>query len=121
MMHGCDGKCFSKRPDQKRPRAPVGNALYGVLPGYEQTIPRAEFYAIYQAIKHGVSPQRIICDHVNHVNALNKWMNEGSTGFLHPKTPNLDFWRKVYDEVNRRGGLHANGRSQLCFDWHQGQ
>ena len=116
-LHGCDGKCFSKRSDQHRPRAPVGNALYGVLPGYDQTTPRAELYAIYQAVKHGASPQRIISDHVNHVNALNDWMHHGTTSFLHPKAPNVDLWRKVYDEVNRRGGLHASGSRQLCFAW----
>ena len=109
--------CLTKRDSQKRPHAPVATALYGVLPGYEQTTPRAELYAIYQAVKQGCSPQRIICDHINHVNALNDWMLDGSTSFLHPKTPNVDLWRRVSEEINRRGGLCQDGKRQLCFVW----
>ena len=116
-INGCNEKCSTKRHDQKRPHAPVATALWGVLPGFEQSTPRAELYAIYQAVKHGSSPQRIFCDHINHVNALNDWMLSGVTSFLHPKTPNVDLWRKVYHEVNRRGGLCQSGSRQLCFIW----
>ena len=116
-LNGCDGKCFAKKADQKRVTAPVLLALYGVLPGFDQTTPRAELYAIYQAVRYGCSPQRIIVDHINHVNALNDWMINGITSFLNPKTPNLDLWRLVYDQINKRGGLSPSGPNLLCFVW----
>ena len=114
---GCDGKCRTKRHDQSRPRAPVDVAIWGVLPGVEQTTPRAELYAILQALTYGKSPQGIFCDHINHVNMLNDWMYYGVTSFLNPKTPNLDLWRKVYVAINRRGGLCPSGSQQLSFIW----
>ena len=91
----------------------VKQVHYGPLPGHEQSTPRAELYGILMAVRYGHSPQRIICDHVNHVNALRDWMRYGITSSLNPKTPNVDLWRMVYSEINRRGGLQESGDSQL--------
>ena len=116
-VYGRNKHCAAKRHDQKRPRAPIRVAQYGPVPGYDQSTPRAELYAIYAAVKNGVSPQRIICDHINYVNAMSRWMGEGRTTFLNPKTPNLDLRRRIYDEVRKRGGLCDRGNKQLSFVW----
>ena len=36
---------------------------------------------------------------------------------MNPKTPNLDIWRNIYDEVKRRGGLKADGDQMLKLIW----
>ena len=68
----CDAKCKKKRQDQKRPPAPVRNACYGLPEGLIQSTPRAELQAILVAVQEGISPQRIISDHINHVNYMDR-------------------------------------------------
>lgn len=92
-------------------------ALVGPLPGNEQITPRAELYAIFKAIKYGRSPQRVICDHLNHVVALLDWLYKGVTSFLNPDTPNVDIWRKIHQAVDQRGGLCADGPNMLTAMW----
>ena len=81
----CNRQCQAKLHTQRVDQVLVRHALYGSLPGYEQTTPRAELMAIYLAIKYGSSPQRIICDHINHVNVLTNWARDNDTSFLNPK------------------------------------
>lgn len=85
--------------------------------GSEQTIPRAELYAIFKGVKYGRNPQRIICDHLNHVIALLDWLHYGVTSFLNPDTPNVDIWRKIHEAVIQRGGLCADGPNMLTALW----
>ena len=49
---------------------------------------------------------------------MQDWMREGVTSFLNPKTPNVDVWRLIYEEVMRRGGLKEAGDDQLNIIWH---
>ena len=46
--------------------------FYGSLEGYRQTVPRAELWAIYEALRWASRPFRIISDHKNHVEAISK-------------------------------------------------
>ena len=86
------------------------------LPGPIQTTPRAELYAIWLALVFGASPQLIISDHNNHVQALRD-MKEGIYKVLNPMTPNVDLWRKVVKAVKDRCGMCEDGPNQLWIDW----
>ena len=80
---GCDGSCMSARANQHLVMEEPRQALVGPLPGNEQITPRAELYAIFKAIKYGRSPQRVICDHLNHVVALLDWLYKDTPNVRH--------------------------------------
>ena len=115
-ISGCNGECKKKLPDQKRIKANPFQALYASLPGVQQTTPRAELFAILKAVQYGVSPQVIVSDHKNHVDAIHD-LARGKTHVLNPKTPHVDIWRNVVAAIQQRGGLYPDGLNQLWIKW----
>ena len=91
--------CIKQRPNQNLLTEEPRQALYSPLLGDEQSTPCAELYAIFKAVVFGRSPQRIICDHLNHVNAHCNWRVNGCTSFLNPDTPNVDIWRRIHEAI----------------------
>ena len=69
MPWKCDTSCMKPRPKQNAVRRVCVQAYFAPLVGFFQTVPRAELTAILIAIRHGKSPQTIVCDHKNHVDA----------------------------------------------------
>ena len=104
------------KPKQKFIQPATRQALALSLPGPIQTTPRAELWAILIAIEMGESPQTIISDHANHVNALLK-MAKGNYEVLKPMTPNVDIWRHIKAAIKNRGGLNIEGPSKLWVEW----
>ena len=107
---------MKKLPPQKRLLAEPRQVLYGSISGGQQTPPRAELTAIEKGLQYGVSPQVIVCDHKNHVEALESFAR-GFTSMLNPKTPNVDLWRRVVDIIQSRGGMCKEGPDQLWAQW----
>ena len=113
---GCNGGCTSKRHEQKLVKARHVQSLAAALLGPIQTTPRAELYAILLAVVHGISPQLIISDHANHVNAIQR-MARGDLSVFNPLTPNVDLWRLLVRAQQIRSGLRPDGDSQLWIEW----
>ena len=117
-MYGCDGGCAKKLPEQKLVKAEPIQALAVALHGPVQSTPRAEseLYAILMAMVHGMSPQLIISDHVNHVHSVHD-KYKGCYRALNPRTLNLDMWRLVARAIQVPGGLAPEGPKQLWIEW----
>ena len=114
---GCDMACRQKRKPQKHYKPNVIQALYASLAGEDQSTPRSEAMAMYQAVRYGISPQVIISDHINHVRDFIRFAAGSTTTPLHPKKPNVDIWRNTYLEIMRRGGLGDIRPDRLWMAW----
>eukprot|EP00959_Pyramimonas_sp_CCMP1952_P289207 6048623-Pyramimonas_sp.AAC.1 len=62
---------------------------YGLLPGHHQSVPRAELYAVTQALRHGTAPMHIRTDCLGIVEGL----QHGREWCIHSSRPNNDIWK----------------------------
>jgi len=85
-------------------------ALYGTLPGEEQTVPRAELYSLRAVLPMVLPPATVWMDHANHVDAIQK----GRAWCTNPLRPNADLWRIVWDCIDDIGGI-AEGVLQVKY------
>eukprot|EP00973_Karenia_brevis_P045411 6290497-Karenia_brevis.AAC.1 len=76
-------------------------AMFGTLPGEEQTVPRAELYALRAVLPWVITPVVIWMDHKNHVDAIKK----GRAWCTSPHRPHADLWRKIWNIIDDIGGL----------------
>eukprot|EP00973_Karenia_brevis_P038007 5240669-Karenia_brevis.AAC.1 len=81
-------------------------AMYGTLPGREQTVPRAELYALRAVLPWVIPPATIWMDHINHVRAIRK----GRAWCTSPYRPHADLWRTVWNLIDDIGGLGGHLR-----------
>ena len=67
--------------------------LSGTLPGFFQTVPRAELYAICMAVQHSQPPLCVVTDHYNHVL---KWEKGIQQVLVEYDSPLLDLWHWLH-------------------------
>eukprot|EP00973_Karenia_brevis_P085074 11808315-Karenia_brevis.AAC.1 len=75
--------------------------MYGTVPGQEQSVPRAELYALRAAMPLLMPPVRIWMDHANHVRAIQK----GRRWCLAPMRPHVDLWQHIWRHIDEMGGV----------------
>ena len=106
-----DGSCRLRRwwPESERAGWGIGalegwtttTALYGPLPGPDQSTPRAELFAVCEALRLAVLPCKIHTDHKLIVEGLAKgkaWCSGASRA-------NADLWRLLWFRLDDLGGL----------------
>eukprot|EP00959_Pyramimonas_sp_CCMP1952_P359819 7534294-Pyramimonas_sp.AAC.1 len=83
----------------------TGQTLRGIaywpLPGHQQSVPRAELYAVIQALRHGMLPMHIRTDCLGTVEDI----MSGPEQCTHPRRPNCDLWRLLWQAIQDHGGL----------------
>ena len=115
----CDGTCNMPKHAQPETKKQPLFAMWGPLSGPLQTTPRAELTALIMAFKYGRSPQTILCDHLNHVRAINALCTQsGRRKVLDMMGPMLDLWRDLIAAVGTRGGIkEVDGQHCLRVRW----
>eukprot|EP00959_Pyramimonas_sp_CCMP1952_P452033 9464335-Pyramimonas_sp.AAC.1 len=76
---------------------------YGPLPGHQQSVPRAELYALAQALRHGTAPMytRTYCY------GFVEGLQQGRKLSIHPRTPNRDIWELLWHDLDDHGGISS--------------
>ena len=87
----------------------IMGGMYGTLGGENQTVPRAELWAMYVALSYARKPFRIVTDHLNHVHAISK----GKAWCLDAMNPHRDLWGLVWDLIDSHGGIS----DEVQFQW----
>ena len=80
------------------------DALYGTLPGTEQTVPRAEMWAVCETLRRAILP---ICIHTDHM-AIVKGLEAGKPWTTKPGRLNADLWSSIWHHIEDLGGLGPN-------------
>ena len=80
------------------------HGCYGPLPGPVQTVPRAELWAICEALARALGAIRIHTDHKPIVDGL----LHGKEWALVPARVNADLWRRLWYLIDDLGGLGPN-------------
>ena len=75
--------------------------MYGTLPGDEQSVPRAELYALRAVLGLVLPPATIWMDHENHVRAIRK----GKAWCTSPVRLHADLWKVIWEKFEDIGGL----------------
>ena len=75
-------------------------ALYGTLPGYIQTTPRAEMWAVIETLRRALLPIQIHTDHVPIVEGLER----GKLWTQRPERENADLWSLLWFYIEDLGG-----------------
>ena len=79
------------------------HGCYGPLPGPIQTVPRAELYAICEALARTVGPIRIHTDHKPIVDGL----LHGREWARSPNRVNADLWKRLWFLLDDIGGANV--------------
>lgn len=87
-------------------------AIYGPIPGPDQSVPRAELYAIARALRIAILPSSIFTDHYNIVLGF----QEGKAVTTASAFPTADLWRLIWHHLADLGGLQPG----LFIDWTPG-
>ena len=81
-------------------------AVFGALPGRRQSVPRAERFAIFQALRVGPVDAHIVSDHLSAVREGSSWDRDlASSGARH-----ANVWRMIF-------GLYGDGDPAPTFEW----
>eukprot|EP00959_Pyramimonas_sp_CCMP1952_P236566 4943863-Pyramimonas_sp.AAC.1 len=76
---------------------------YGPLPGHQQSVPRAELYAVIQVLRHRLLPIHIRTDCLGTVDGL----MGGPEWCTHPRRQHCDLWRVLWQIIQDHGGLSS--------------
>ena len=79
-------------------------AFYGPLPGPNQSTPRAELFAVCEALRVAVLPCKIHTDH----RLIVKGLARGRAWCTAATRPNADLWRLLWFRLDDHGGLGAD-------------
>ena len=116
-ISSCDSACQRAKHKQQLHQPQVVQALYASLPGSDQSTPRTEARAMFRALKHGISPQLVISDHINHVRDFISFAANARKSPLDPKKPNVDIWRNTIVAILERGGLEEIRPDRIWMAW----
>ena len=83
---------------------------YGPLPGPDQSVPRAELFAICEALRVALPPLTIHTDH----EAILTGMQQGQDGTTTDTHPNADLWRIFWHRARDLGGI---GQDSVTIKW----
>eukprot|EP00959_Pyramimonas_sp_CCMP1952_P017150 364111-Pyramimonas_sp.AAC.1 len=91
--------------------ASLKGKAFGPLPGHEQSVPRAELFAILKVLQVGRAPLDIKSDHLPAIEGINL---RGREWCLDVSRQNLDIWRQIWRAIDGHGGLQED---VLSFSW----
>ena len=83
---------------------------YGPLPGPDQCVPRAELYAICEALRLAVLPIHLHTDHL----AIVTGIESGEAKTTAAEHPNADLWKAFWRSIADHGGMSHQLTVQWC-------
>ena len=86
------------------------HGVYGPLAGPIQSTPRAELFAVCEALRLAVQPCKIHTDHYNILVGL----ANGKAWCIAPRRPNADLWKLLWFRLEDQGGLSENLQIRWC-------